>query len=795
MSASPQLNQIETIKEIAVGELTSDYLARYKDQPNEVFMFKKLLASRFKDERAFVSRYTDFSLQLQVVRHKNVISFFEVFEEDALCFVTAEYVSGRSFRLVAQRAAAAGAMPVGVARSVAAGCMAALKHMSNLDAQLISGGFFAGDIILGFDGKVRLKGFGIGSSLDVANEGLRNQIRAQKVSDWEQMLKATNGEALDGIGAVVLLMAPETFEAAGVEVSGEMGAVLGVPQSVLRSLRTSADLAAALGDMNPPEGAEDNGETAAFMAELFGDEIEAEQTFLAENGFLIRQSDAGAPATEAVGTGDGTVMLEAETANRTFFAEDNEVEEATTVITSQVDPDLGIPQRLGPLEIQKKLGEGGMGAVYRAIDPNLEVIRAIKVLSPERATDVRFLARFKREARVAANVQHENIPTIYSVGEDQGFHYIIMEYIEGSDLKDHLGEAKKLPIPIALLIVSEVCRALDFAHDHHFVYRGEEVRGIIHRDIKPENIMLTHEGGIKLMDFGIARPTEVTGETVAGTVMGTFAYMSLEQLEGQSTIDGRADIFSLGVVLYELVTGQRPFPGQTMTTVITNIMKGEFKPPHELDPNLPSEIDKIVTKALQRDREQRYKSAAEMGRDVNAILNLYEIDSPRRSLQSYLEDAVIPTTKSDAPEVHINAPDVSGTVVQEPRTGVPPAMAPGATKPEAKKGKGIFALVAVLAIALAGVAYYFTVGTDTKSAGVRVIVATNIGPAQLEWNGQEVVSEGDGQNFVLTDVSPGQYRVVATLLPKPDVKVDKMVVVKDTDTEIVNIEFPVETSQ
>jgi len=795
MPASPQLNQIETIKEIAVGELTSDYLARYKDNPGEVFMLKKLLASRFKDERAFVARYTEFSLQLQAVRHKNVISFFEVFEEENLCFVTAEYVSGRSFRVVAQRAAAAGGMPKGVARSVVAGCMAALKHMSNQDAQLVAGGFFAGDTILGFDGQVRLKGFGIGCSLDAAKEGLRNQIRAQQISDWEQMLKAANGEALTGVGAVVLLMAPQAFEAAGVEISGEMGAVLGIPQSALRSLGTSADLSAALDDMNPPAGEGDDGETAAFMAELFGDEIEAEQTFLAENGFQIRQPDADAPATEPVGVGDGTVMLEAETADRTFFAEDNEVEETTTVITSQVDPNLGIPQRLGPLEIQKKIGEGGMGAVYRAIDPNLEVVRAVKVLSPERAADVQFLARFKREARVAASVQHENIPTIYWVGEDQGFHYIIMEFIDGSDLKDHLGKVKKLPISIALLIVSEVCRALEFAHNHHFVYRGEEVRGIIHRDIKPENIMLTHEGGIKLMDFGIARPTEVTGETVAGTVMGTFAYMSLEQLEGQTTIDGRADMFSLGVVLYELVTGQRPFPGQTMTTVITNIMKGEFKPPHELDPNLPPEIDKIVTKALQRDREQRYKSAAEMGRDVNTILGLYEIDSPRRSLQSYLEDSVIPTAKSDAPDVHIDTPDVSGTVVQEPRTGAPPAKAPE-TGPKAKKGKGgIFALVAVLAIALAGVAYYFTIGTDTKPTGVRVIVATNFGPAQLIWDGQEVASEGDGQNFVLTDVSPGQYRVVATLLPKPDVQVKKMVVVKDTDTEIVNIEFSVETSQ
>jgi len=794
MPGSPRLAEIETIKEIAVGELTSDYLSRYKSEPEEVFVFKKLLASRFQAEAEFVSLYTSLSRRLLGVQQENVIPYFEVFEEDDLCYVTAEYIAGRSFRQAVQLALDGEGVPDGVIRSVVRGCVSALKHVCSVDPELVSGGFFAGDLILGFDGSVRLKGFGIGRALEAAQDGLRTQIRSQQVSDWEQLLSRAEGETRIGLGSLALMMAPEALRGAGVEPASEMAGVLGAPLSTLNSLKDGADLESVLGDLDPSVSDSGEGGVADLLGRLFEGGAEAESSFLADNGFRIRLPNAFAQASAA--SEDGTIMLGAESNQTVFVTNDTPSEEPTTVVASQIDPELGVPSKLGPLGIQKKLGQGGMCAVFQGTDPGLEVTRAVKILLPELATDVRFLAKFKREARVAANVQHENIPTIYSVGEDQGFHYIIMEIVEGGDLKDLLTKMEKLPIPIALLIVSEVCRALDFAHNHQFMYQGDEVRGIIHRDIKPENIMLTDDGGIKLMDFGIARPTEVTGETVAGTVMGTFAYMSLEQLEGQSTIDGRADIFSLGVVLYELATGQRPFPGQTMTTVITKIMKGEFTPPHQLDPDLPVEIDEIVKKALERDREERYSSAAEMGQAINVILSAYEITSPRRVLRSFLEDGVIPSRRADAPALATaigDAPPVAAPQAEKPGTQEAEEEAPAPPK----KGKGgILALVAVLALLIGGAAYYFGAVKGPADTGVRVIVATNVGPAMLVWDGQEVASEGDGQNFIMEGVAPGQYRVVVTLIPRPDVKIDKMVVVKDTDTdEIVNIDFPVQAGQ
>ena len=255
------------------------------------------------------------------------------------------------------------------------------------------------------------------------------------------------------------------------------------------------------------------------------------------------------------------------------------------------------PPDLPQLEILEVLGKGGMGTVYKARQPGLDRLVALKVLAPELAEDPSFAERFQREARALARLDHPNIVKVYDFGSVEGVHYLQMEYVEGPSLRALLGEGKLSPAE-ALAIVPAMSRALQYAHDH----------GVVHRDVKPENVLLDAEGNVKIADFGLAKLAGMTPGvptlTQKDQVLGTWHYMAPEQHKAPETVDHRADIYSLGVVFYEMLTGQLP--------------QGRFEPPSETG-DLDRRIDDIVLRALARERELRYQQVKEVGEDVGHL--------------------------------------------------------------------------------------------------------------------------------------------------------------------------------
>src|SRR3954470_9553553 len=263
------------------------------------------------------------------------------------------------------------------------------------------------------------------------------------------------------------------------------------------------------------------------------------------------------------------------------------------------------PQKIGRYEVQGELGRGAMGVVYKATDPNIDRTVALKTmrLDVHGTDEEEILKRFKHEAKLAGVMNHANIVTIYDAGKFEGVFYIAMEYIEGTTLQSILHQQKVLPAEKVIEVSRHVCAALDYAHE----------RKVIHRDIKPANLMVGGSGVVKIMDFGIAKSGATM--TTAGQVLGTPTYMSPEQVRGR-TLDGRTDLFSYGVVLYEMITGEKPFAGQNVTTIIYKIMNEAPVPPRDLDVTIHPGISAVITKALSKDPALRYQSGADMVRDL-----------------------------------------------------------------------------------------------------------------------------------------------------------------------------------
>ncbi len=265
-------------------------------------------------------------------------------------------------------------------------------------------------------------------------------------------------------------------------------------------------------------------------------------------------------------------------------------------------------EQLGRYELLAELGRGAMGVVYKARDPKIDRLVALKVIAsaeglhPTEARQRR--ERFQREVRAAGRLAHPNIVAVYDVGEDHGRDFLVMEFIDGQSLDQRLRARRPLPLDETLAIGEQVAQALDYAHAH----------SIIHRDIKPANILLTRDGVAKVTDFGIARITGME-TTQTGQSLGTPSYMSPEQISGLS-LDGRSDIFSLGAVLYELLSGERAFPGETISTVIYRITHEEPTPLRRLNPAFPASLDACLQKALAKDPSRRYSRAVDLARDL-----------------------------------------------------------------------------------------------------------------------------------------------------------------------------------
>lgn len=253
--------------------------------------------------------------------------------------------------------------------------------------------------------------------------------------------------------------------------------------------------------------------------------------------------------------------------------------------------------------IQAKVGDGGMAVVYKAMDVVLHRIVAIKVLRPQYAGDEEFVQRFRREAQAAASLSHPNVVNIFDVGQDGDVHYIVLEYVQGQNLKEVVRAQGRLAPSRAVQIARAVARALEAAHR----------RQLIHRDIKPHNILITPEGRVKVTDFGLARAASAATLTETGTVIGSVHYFSPEQARGQS-FGPASDLYSLGVVLYELLTGRVPFQGDSPIAVALKHLQEEPVAPRDIVPGIPDWLNDVVLKALAKQPEQRYTSATEMAR-------------------------------------------------------------------------------------------------------------------------------------------------------------------------------------
>ncbi|HEY5405303.1 MAG TPA: serine/threonine-protein kinase, partial [Pyrinomonadaceae bacterium] len=283
--------------------------------------------------------------------------------------------------------------------------------------------------------------------------------------------------------------------------------------------------------------------------------------------------------------------------------DDSFFEDSASALAAEMFADR-VGETIGPYEVLSQLGSGAMGVVYLAQDVQLGRKIALKLLPSQFTNDKDRLRRFQQEARAASALNHPNILTVHEVKQEGGLHYIATEFVDGVTLRQHI-QVRQMSLDEVLAIAVQVAGALQAAH----------AAGIAHRDIKPENIMIRSDGYIKVLDFGLAKLTEnelspAVAETNPGVVMGTPRYMSPEQARGLD-VDLRTDIFSLGTVIYELVTGKLPFEGETTSDVIAALIKDEPESMRTSVPELPVEFEQVVSKALAKDRAQRYQTIAE----------------------------------------------------------------------------------------------------------------------------------------------------------------------------------------
>jgi serine/threonine protein kinase len=303
-------------------------------------------------------------------------------------------------------------------------------------------------------------------------------------------------------------------------------------------------------------------------------------------------------------------------------------------------------------QILKTIGSGGMASVYKAYDVILNRHVAVKVLRPQFSDDEEFIRRFRREAQAATSLSHPNVVSIYDVGEEADLYYIVMEYVEGPTLKQLIGQKGTLSLTETVDIMEQITSAISHAHENH----------IVHRDIKPHNILISKQGEAKVTDFGIARAMTAATITHTNTVMGSVHYLSPEQARG-GNVNEKSDIYSLGIVLYEMVTGKVPFSGDTAVSIAIKHLQMDVPSPRENNPTLPQSIENIILKATAKDPLHRYNDVSDMEADLNTALNPSRFNEEKfvTPKDSEEETRALPIIK----EGLFNGKDIENTIIKE----------------------------------------------------------------------------------------------------------------------------------
>ncbi len=418
------------------------------------------------------------------------------------------------------------------------------------------------------------------------------------------------------------------------------------------------------------------------------------------------------------------------------------------------------PTKIGRYEVVERVGRGGMGAVYLGRDTVLEREVAIKVMSADFAADETSRPRFYREARAAAKLQHRNIVTIFEFGEEDDTPFIVMEFLRGQDLAKRMRAEPPLTLEQKVDIIAELCTGLHFAHE----------QGVIHRDVKPANIWLVPDGSVKLLDFGIAKFSSST-MTRQGSVLGSISYMPPEQISGLE-VDGRADVFSAGVVLFELLTGKKPFAGESPTAVLARIMDDEPARIQDLPPDLPKPLVAAVLKALQKDREKRYRHAADFGADLRLVRSAVVASTgPIAADVDQLETMVVDPSRSgsiDSSRSHLaGSISVQRTVtIDEPPAAAPPTRRLGWLVP--------VAAVAVIAGAVGG---WFLLSPPRPPQKSVVTITSDPAGAKIKIDGVDTGRVTPAN----VDVPPGAAALPSVTLTSP---AHKPVTARLTDDDV-----------
>src|SRR2546426_7219064 len=412
--------------------------------------------------------------------------------------------------------------------------------------------------------------------------------------------------------------------------------------------------------------------------------------------------------------------------------------EAATEMLADEQPGPILGKHIGHYEVLSLLGRGGMGEVFLAQDTSLGRKVALKLLRSDFTRIEERLRRFQQEARAASALNHPNILTIHEIGHDGSLHFMATEYVEGETLRQHLSGAR-ITVGQTLDVAVQVASALAAAHQ----------AGIIHRDIKPENIMVRSDGNVKVLDFGLAKltepktidtaaPTLPQVETAPGVVMGTFSYMSPEQARGLA-VDARTDIWSLGVMIYEMAAGRQPFEGETASDVLSLILQKEPLPLAHSWPEVPAELERIVRKALRKDKEERYQTIKDLLIDL-------------RNLRKELELSA---------EMERSAPPISARPVSSGQSAAATAHSASSAEyivTEIKQHKRAAALIlGIIILSAGGVLFFFRRSPATKEATLRNATFTQL----TDQSGPEYFPSlsPDGKSFVSASYLAGNWDI------------------------------------